>query len=475
MDTTGACTLTANQAGDTNYSAASEITASVTINKATQTITGFNPASPITHTATAPGNTISLTATASSGLPVTFASTSPSICTTSGTNGATVSILSAGSCVVTADQAGTSTGNPTYNAAPQVSLSITVNKAIQTITGFTPPTTLSQAQGTTIGLTAVSGASGNPVAFASTTPTTCTTGGSNGATLTVQGSGNCSVTANQAGNDNYLAAPPATVTISITVPAQLYFIHPDHLGTPRAITKSTDNTKVWEWKNDDPFGNNAPDENPNGANGTAAFKYNLRFPGQYFDEETGTHYNYFRDYDPTTGRYVQSDPIGLAGGISTYGYVGGQPLVFADPFGLCPAGTRLATQAELDKILEAAREYTRKTPKIKYSDMVCNQLVMRSINDAFPNSVSREFNTTDLRNGKGPFEPTDKPGVGDLALLKTPGHVVFVTGAAGGGVSQFLGSQTSSGPASVNLPNPYWSGKFNAADNVAYLKICLPN
>jgi RHS repeat-associated protein len=326
----GTCTLTANQASDTNYTAASEVLASVTINKATQTITGFTPATPITYTATAPGNTITLTANASSGLPVTFASTSPSICTTSGANGASLTIVAAGTCSLTADQA----GDATTQAAAQVTASIIINKATQTITGFMPPSTLSQAQGTTIGLTAVGGASGNTVTFASTTPTSCTTGGSNGATLTVQGSGNCSVTANQAGSDNYLAAPAVTVTISITVPAQLYFIHPDHLGTPRAITKSTDNTKVWEWKNDDPFGNNAPDENPNSANGTAAFKYNLRFPGQYFDEETNTHYNYFRDYEPATGRYIESDPIGLKGGINTYGYGFQSPLKLIDPQGL---------------------------------------------------------------------------------------------------------------------------------------------
>jgi RHS repeat-associated protein len=88
---------------------------------------------------------------------------------------------------------------------------------------------------------------------------------------------------------------------------------------------------VWLWHQGEPFGNNLPDENPSGL---GTFELTLRFTGQRYDAETGLHYNYFRDYDPSTGRYGESDPIGLKGGLNTYAYVNGQPIKLVDPRGL---------------------------------------------------------------------------------------------------------------------------------------------
>jgi RHS repeat-associated protein len=114
----------------------------------------------------------------------------------------------------------------------------------------------------------------------------------------------------------------------------IYYVHADHLNTPRAVTNQAQQV-VWRWENQEPFGKSLPEQNPSGL---GAFEFNLRFPGQYFDAETGLFYNYLRDYDPQTGRYVQSDPIGLRGGLNTYLYVDGNPVSYADPEGLQRGG-----------------------------------------------------------------------------------------------------------------------------------------
>lgn len=110
-----------------------------------------------------------------------------------------------------------------------------------------------------------------------------------------------------------------------TAPAQAatYFFHNDHLGTPQVVTDSNQEV-AWE-VDQEPFGE--------GAITTNKVVQNIRFPGQYFDSETNTSYNYFRMYDASIGRYTQSDPIGLDGGLNTYGYVYQNPLTYTDPTG----------------------------------------------------------------------------------------------------------------------------------------------
>jgi RHS repeat-associated protein len=129
----------------------------------------------------------------------------------------------------------------------------------------------------------------------------------------------------------YLGNLPVVVMKPGASGPTVYNVYADHLQAPRVLTRASDNQIVWRWDHSDPFGLAQPDENPGGL---GTFTYNLRFPGQVFDKETNSHYNYFRDYDPQTGRYVQSDPIGLDGGINTYAYVAGNPISNVDPKGL---------------------------------------------------------------------------------------------------------------------------------------------
>ncbi|MCK5831914.1 MAG: RHS domain-containing protein [Methylococcales bacterium] len=124
----------------------------------------------------------------------------------------------------------------------------------------------------------------------------------------------------------------------------VYYVHNDHLGTPQAIT---DENQVIVWQAEyDPFGK--------ATIITETVTNNVRFPGQYFDSETGLHYNYYRYYDPSTGRYVTSDPIGLSGGLNTYGYTLNNPMNFIDIFGLSPNSNAMADY--FDPIKKAIKE-----------------------------------------------------------------------------------------------------------------------
>jgi RHS repeat-associated protein len=158
-------------------------------------------------------------------------------------------------------------------------------------------------------------------------------------------------TANLNFNLNVPVNPSVSLTGTLFTGLRTYYIHSDHLDSPRSIT-NTAGQEVWRWDNTDPFGNNIANENP--AN-LGAFTFNPRFPGQYFDRETGLHYNVNRDYNPAVGRYVESDPIGLRGGINTFGYVNGNPLVGIDPQGL--AGIRGRSASPRSSGYGASLEY----------------------------------------------------------------------------------------------------------------------
>ena len=150
---------------------------------------------------------------------------------------------------------------------------------------------------------------------------------------------------NSSGQASYIYLPTANgpMPIAAVINGNTYAVHSDHLNTPRRLSNEA-SQPVWQWRYS-AFGEEeptmaakrftGPETVPStGATSTTPIAFNLRYPGQYSDAESGLFYNYFRSYDARVGRYSQPDPIGLQGGWSRFGYVDANPLRFIDPFGL---------------------------------------------------------------------------------------------------------------------------------------------
>jgi len=199
---TGACTIQATQAGNTNWAAATPVNQSFQVTQTGQTITFGAPSNQSFGTAP-----VSISATASSGLAVGFASTTPAVCAVSG---AAVTLVSVGACTIQATQA----GNTNYAAATPVNESFQVTQGSQTITFGALS---NQSLGTTPFTVGATASSGLTVSFASTTSSVCTVSGS---IVTLVAVGTCAIGATQAGNTNYAAAAPVNQSFQVTARSQ---------------------------------------------------------------------------------------------------------------------------------------------------------------------------------------------------------------------------------------------------------------
>ncbi|WP_231108328.1 RHS repeat-associated core domain-containing protein, partial [Xanthomonas graminis] len=191
------------------------------------------------------------------------------------------------------------------------------------------------------------------------------------------------------------------------------YVQPDHLGTPRTVIDPVRDVAIWKWDiKGEAFGNTPPDQDAD-RDGTA-FVFGMRFPGQRYDSATGLNQNYYRDYDASAGRYGQSDPLGLDGGIDTHAYVNGSSLGYIDPFGLARTSIDAAIQqalmrgdvGELETILEAAATNEERASaraainrlNTRVGDIVSKEC-RGSINREFPGQY-REKNLQELLQDK---------------------------------------------------------------------------
>ena len=259
---------------------------------------------------------------------VTFTGGGGASCTTSDAAGAY-------SCTVTGGWSGTLTPSPAGYSFTPASRSYTSVVANQSAQNYA-------AAGVTIaGTVRLGGAPLAGAALSGGVGTACTSSDASGQYLCTVPQGWSGTLMISASGYSFLPAVRAYVnaqanlagedfTAAVYAVNNAYYIEVDHVNTPRVVSDAN-GAPVWRWDQTEPFGNAAPDGNPAGL---GAFDIPIRFPGQYMDRETGLSYNYFRDYDSEKGRYLESDLIGLRGGVNTYAYVAGKPVFRVDHTGL---------------------------------------------------------------------------------------------------------------------------------------------
>ncbi len=218
-----------------------------------------------------------------------------------------------------------------------------------------------------------------------------------------------------------------TLPIGLLRPEGNYQVTPDHLGAPRSIVRPADGSVVWSW-NREPFGSGL-------ASAHSGIDYAPRFPGQYYDQESGLHYNYFRSYNPATGRYTASDPIGLEGGVSTYLYAGANPLSWVDRSGLAMHRPDSQYCQDLRKKIENIRKDIEK----RYDELDADS-------DGLPERIGAPeafhatrrghrtlINILDQRARRLEDKYDDECGGDDCESCPTGGQVVVAVGAIGAG------------------------------------------
>lgn len=235
-------------------------------------------------------------------------------------------------------------------------------------------------------------------------------------TYNFSGNGGEYVEVSAVSGNNFVADAIRFEEVDPGVEASSSFVHNDHLGTPQVMTNSSQQV-VWSGEYL-PFGvvaeNVTTVANP------------IRFPGQYANMETGDYYNYFRTYDPSIGRYATSDPIGLAGGLNTYAYVGANPVVRIDIYGL--QSTTINCECRADP---SSAKYDTGIKTGKWCDYACS---CTCSNNGKEFEVTKRAPSLELYC----FGQRDVPSTGDFSAETIQSRTDTIKLNTGGPVTQIL-------------------------------------